>query len=248
MACQEMKILSIPPHMNMEQLGLEVIVICRTLLLILFCPHEIPTGFDETNEDTFVDTTPLPNCDELNQKLIDFHHDLPPLHKACLDIHVSIPSIQQCIETHGRDAAGLYTRSYGISMTPMHILAYNPHADSGTVLALLHANKSTVFETCNHQFDHYENYSDYMEKQTPLDVMRGTNVDCCLAIIKASCRHREDAASRNEVVVWSGFELTTTTIVINPAISEEDIMYYDRLMLQELASSELLPRENLDFG
>ncbi len=157
-----LKILSITPHMNMKQLGRDVIVMCRTLLLLLYCPHEVPIGIDDTDENTFDDTIPLPNCDELHQKLTDFHHDLPPLHNSCLDIHVSIPSIQQYIETHGRDAACLYTRSYGISMTPMHILAYNPHADSGAVLALFHANTCAAMESYNHEFDHCENHKDYM--------------------------------------------------------------------------------------
>ncbi len=75
-------------------------------------------------------------------------------------------------------------------MTPMHILALNPHADTGTILTLFHANMLAVFEP--YMTDSILDIYVYgMDGKTPLDCLGECNVDAYLSVIAALCVHRE---------------------------------------------------------
>ncbi len=66
-------------------------------------------------------------------------------------------------------------------MTPMHILALNPHATSGAILTLFHANMGAVFEP-------YAGYG--MSDKTPLDCLMEFNTEAYLGVIAALCIHQ----------------------------------------------------------
>eukprot|EP01083_Nonionella_stella_P047355 126738_1 len=68
-----------------------------------------------------------------------FHHmDVAPFHKLCYDSYITTQLINDYLIAHGDDAALQIDPHHG--MTPLHILAMNPHAPVHAILALLKAN------------------------------------------------------------------------------------------------------------
>jgi len=184
--CPNLRILSIPPTIDIEKVGKNIIYDCDTLFRIAQLPPY--------QQDEHAELRTMINDDQVNQAIIDFNRNLPPLHKVCLNTNVTADSIRQCIEDHGIAAA--YNTDYGDGMTPMHILALNPHADTGAILTLFHANMGVVFETYSegeddiHGEDENEEHSAIGGK-TLLDCLCEYDVDSYLSIIAALCRHRE---------------------------------------------------------
>ncbi len=150
---------------------------------------------------------------------VNFHSycALSPLHKTCLDMNVTASSIQECIDVYGIEAAAAaavatasdsHSDSEGITMamTPMQILALNPHADTGAILALFHVNVSAIFEPYSeilghspkkqdgdNDDNHYSHRNVGIIGSTPLNVLvEYNNVETHLAIIAALCRYREE--------------------------------------------------------
>mmetsp|Transcript_6719 Transcript_6719/g.7711 ORF Transcript_6719/g.7711 Transcript_6719/m.7711 type:complete len:250 (-) Transcript_6719:66-815(-) len=184
--CTNLRILSIPKIINIDQIGYRIINKCDTFFRIIRLPPYVLDRFIVSNND------------QVNQAIIDFNRNLPPLHKVCLNTNVTADSIRQCIEDHGIAAA--YNTDYGDGMTPMHILALNPHADTGAILTLFHANMGVVFETYSegeddiHGEDENEEHSAIGGK-TLLDCLCEYDVDSYLSVIAALCRHREAHSS-----------------------------------------------------
>ncbi len=72
-------------------------------------------------------------------------------------------------------------------MTPMHILALNPHADTGAILTVFRANMAAMIEPYL-----------YTNSRTPLQCLGEYNLDAYLSVIVALCMHREQQASKIE--------------------------------------------------
>ncbi len=68
-------------------------------------------------------------------------------------------------------------------MTPMHILALNPHATTGAILALFDANMEAVFERYSEGHDEHSSISG----KCPLDV------ESYLLVVAALCKQREES-------------------------------------------------------
>ncbi len=126
--------------------------------------------------------------DQVNQALVEFHHNLTHLNKECLDINVSAQSIRNCIVTHGT-ATAYDTVSYG-GMTPLHFLALNYHADEGAIIVCLEANMGAVLEKYS-EGDRLLPTSSPNSGKTLLEYLAEYDMGSHLSVIAALCEHRE---------------------------------------------------------
>ncbi len=111
----------------------------------------------------------------INQALLHLYRSQSPMHKACLDSNVNVQAIKDCIQTHG--SATTYATDHN-GMTPLHILAINPHASLGAILACFEVNKSAAFQNDG-------------EDNTPLDYLKEYNFEYYVSLFQALCLHRE---------------------------------------------------------
>ena len=166
-----MRILSLPPTINTEQIGRCILRRCRALFRIT-----------QVQEYDFVDD----NSEEVHQSLLNFHHILPPLHKACLETNVSVQSIHDCIRVHGRATA--FAKAYD-GMTPFHILAMNPHTSPASFVACLELNICAAVVR-----------DDYLGL-SPIDYLwEYSNIECIISLIQVLCLHRE-ANSESDIYI-----------------------------------------------
>jgi len=178
--CTNLRILSIPHTIDVGKIGYDIISRCDKLFRITqITPYECK-GLISINNN------------QVNQALIDFNHNLTPLHKVCLETNVTAQSIHKCIDTHGPAAA--YSTDYGDGMTPMHILALNPHADASSIMTCFEANMGAVLEPYSE--GGYDDGEDHhwpsaLSGKMPLDYLAEYNVESHLASVAALCRHRE---------------------------------------------------------
>ncbi len=133
--------------------------------------------FDITGLESYYTQFVRNNRDQVNRSIIGFYRFcVPPLHKSCLNVNVSVQSIQGCILDHGTDAASIIDHD---GMTPLHILAMNPHADSGTIVACLETDKRSAFVGDS-------------RGNTPLDyLLKEDNFEGFTAVVMSLCVHRE---------------------------------------------------------
>mmetsp|Transcript_4261 Transcript_4261/g.4874 ORF Transcript_4261/g.4874 Transcript_4261/m.4874 type:complete len:363 (+) Transcript_4261:62-1150(+) len=167
--CTELRILPIPPHINLTVHRMFLVNACHTLF-------EIPEIQDyERNEDNT-----NYNFDMVHQSIIDFHQDLPPLHKVCLDTNVTAQNLYDCIEQHGPLTASMTDHD---GMTPLHILAMNPHADLASIMACFNMNAQAAFT-----FD--------SRGRMPLDyfLLRSHNLNGHNTVVAALCMMHLDMA------------------------------------------------------
>mmetsp|Transcript_6722 Transcript_6722/g.7719 ORF Transcript_6722/g.7719 Transcript_6722/m.7719 type:complete len:329 (-) Transcript_6722:33-1019(-) len=169
--CTNLRILSIPQTIDVQNIGRSIMYRCDTFW------HMHSAHLLQSDE----------NLNQVNQAIIAFNHNLPPLHKVCLDANVTAQSISQCVETHGIAAA--YNTDYGDGMTPMHILALNPHADASSIMACFEANMGAVLEPYSEGRNN--EYPSALSGKTPLDYLAEYNVESHLDIVAALCMHRE---------------------------------------------------------
>ncbi len=240
MGCRSLRILSIPP--NMMNIGRRFMKDCSTFFHII----TTTSACTRTRSRARVTNTQIQeqsmiikpyelypdgsdNNDQTQQAIINYCRTLPPLHKACLDINVTAQSIRQCIATTtSSTSTSTYPTTHGdddgtdgIMMTPMQILALNPHADTSAILTLLHVNMGAVFERYSSSAIDSEGNNDNDGKssafpyshscscsctcsctcscscsssisgKTPLDCIGEYNSDAYLSVIAALCMHRE---------------------------------------------------------
>lgn len=113
---------------------------------------------------------------EVHQSIVNFYHHLPPLYKACLDTNVTAQTLSRCIDTHGTHTASTIDHD---GMTPLHILALNPHANTGSMMACFNANKIAALIMDN-------------RGRTALDyLIEYDNLDDHTLLVVALCIHRE---------------------------------------------------------
>ncbi len=136
----------------------------------------------------------------VHQAIVDFHLNLPPLHKVCMDTNVSAQTIYECITNYGTRAA--LDTAYG-GMTPMQILVLNPHTTTGAIIELLHSNMSAVFERYSsgrHRGDNDDDddngtYESPLDDKTPMDYMLRYDVDSHISVIRVLCIYRTTTSS-----------------------------------------------------
>ncbi len=116
------------------------------------------------------------NIDEVHQAVINFYTNLPPLHQACLDTDVNAQSLHDCVDTHGPDNAALRDHD---GMTPLHILAMNPHADVRVVGACFRVDMNAAVKSDN-------------RGNTPLDYLKvHHDIEYHTFLMASLCMYRE---------------------------------------------------------
>jgi len=131
----------------------------------------------EMNDDGY-DITDESNH-RVNEWLIH-HMDESPFHKLCYDTSVTTRHINEDYLTeHDNDSALQTDATYG--MTPLHMLAMNPHAPADSISTLLNSNQEAVFSLDN-------------EEKTPLDYARDYNVGGLVGMITGLCNQRNSSA------------------------------------------------------
>ncbi len=172
-ACEKIRILSLPlTTSSMPHLGEGILRDCRTF----FQTTKIPEyEFDEYEIDNFIEEV-INNNDLVNHSIIKFYKNLPPLNRTCLDVNVTARSIIDCIHENGRSPVS--SRDHG-GMTPLHILAMNPNADTGSILACANFNVDMVITRDN-------------RGKTPLDYLIDYgNIDGLTSLVTILCMHRD---------------------------------------------------------
>eukprot|EP00554_Chaetoceros_debilis_P014022 CAMPEP_0194125854 /NCGR_PEP_ID=MMETSP0150-20130528/59681_1 /TAXON_ID=122233 /ORGANISM="Chaetoceros debilis, Strain MM31A-1" /LENGTH=377 /DNA_ID=CAMNT_0038819681 /DNA_START=142 /DNA_END=1276 /DNA_ORIENTATION=+ len=105
--------------------------------------------------------------------------DESPFHKLCYDTSVTSKQINDYLIEHDNDSALQTDGNYG--MTPLHMLAMNPHAPADSISTLLNSNQEAVFSLDN-------------EEKTPLDYARDYNVGGLVGMITGLCNQRNSSA------------------------------------------------------
>ena len=146
-------------------------------------PHEIfhyCEAFFETTQIEAYDydytTHQTVNINEVHQAVVDFYNDLPPLYQTCLDTDVNAQAIHHCVDTHGPDTAAIRDHD---GMTPLHVLAMNPHADVRAIGACFFLNLKAAVTKDN-------------RGHTPLDYLKvHHDIEYHTFLMASLCVHRE---------------------------------------------------------
>jgi len=163
--CENMKILSLlPDDLDHVKMGYEFLLGCDTF------------------EEIMTQMTGSPYRNQMQETLPDLYRNLPPLHKACLDINVSAQVIEDTLHTHG--VAEAYNTAHG-GMTPLHILSLNPHATAECILTCFEVNMNAVFVKD-------------VTGETPLDHLREYDIDSHIVVIASICIHRDNMRNAYE--------------------------------------------------
>lgn len=158
--CMSIRVLHISPHPNILRnglLGKGVFNSCDTLL-------HCDTGIKQCNycHDGYASNV-------IYQNMINFHHNLHPFHRTCLDINVTAKKIYDFVERYGAESAAITDHN---GMTPLHILSINPHATIGSIVTCFHiyANAALIRDTRGkspldylQEYDHVEAYTSLIE-------------------------------------------------------------------------------------
>ncbi len=128
--CRNIRILPLPLDIDFNQIS----------KIPQYCMLHRSDAFFRTTQIDFV-LRRTRTRDQVYEDILDFYRNLNPLYKACLDTNVSTRAIHECVHTYGREIA--FNTDYD-GMTPLHILALNPHANTGCILACFEANMSAA--------------------------------------------------------------------------------------------------------
>jgi len=166
--CKNLRILPLPINMNIQKIDREAFLHCDAL-------------FDMMQIQRFGGYFHLDRL--IYRHIIDSYRGLPPIYRACLDVNVSAQSIKDCTirAQHGSDGStSTFTiRHFHIlGMSPLHILAMNPHANPESIFVCFGGKLDGVLEK-----DRWGN--------SPLDYSRKYNVRVFLSLVQALCIHRE---------------------------------------------------------
>ncbi len=184
-SCTRLRVLSLPPNLTVRQIGKRAFLGCNALQRFLNYDYDL-------RED---------NSEEIHQSILDFCRNQPPLHQVCLDTNVTAQTIHECVDEHG--PAPAFTIDHN-GMTPLHILAINPYATTGSILACLDLNIHAAVvrdrvddfdnETDNNDDDSGNTNADAEIGMTPLDYLwKYENIDSLICLVQALCLHREGA-------------------------------------------------------
>ncbi len=161
--CTNIRTLSLPHNLTISNIGYDAFYRCDTFLEIAKIQNY--TGCERESE----------NFLEVHQSMLDFYRKAPTMHRECLNTTVTARSIMDCVNEHGAAVAAITDHD---EMTPLHILAMNPHTDEGAILACFHANIHAVLTVD-------------AKNRTPLDyLMAFGDLEVRTSLITALCVHR----------------------------------------------------------
>ncbi len=169
--CKNLRILSLPPNINVHRIGEEILYDCDTFFRTTQIQQYIVGSYGPINNDH-----------QVHHAVMNFYRNQPPLHKVCLDTNISTQTIEACIQTSGRQAVHITDHD---GMTPLHILAINPHADVSAIYACFEMNMTAVFETDS-------------RGNTPLDYLKEYNVEGFICLLQALSLHRSSSIDEEE--------------------------------------------------
>ena len=163
-------------------------------MILLILPHDIDIDLGKVG-DVIITSTDIQqiartagveyemnNVRESNRRVNEWlihHMDESPFHKLCYDTSVTSKQINDYLIEHDNDSALQTDGNYG--MTPLHMLAMNPHAPADSISTLLNSNQEAVFSLDN-------------EEKTPLDYARDYNVGGLVGMITGLCNQRNSSA------------------------------------------------------
>jgi hypothetical protein len=190
--CRSLRLLILPNDINLSNLGSRII------------KH---TAISQMSKDAGVPYECYDRYDESNLRVNKWlkHHmdEAPPFHKMCCDPFVGAQKVNDCRNENGNDCSAIVIDTvHGVS--PLHILAMNPHAPADAFAALINDNMEAIFCLDNMQpisidlIDiMYPSKEDKIpiakEKRTPLDFARENNVGGLIAMISILCNHRNSS-------------------------------------------------------
>lgn len=173
------RILPFPTDMSIRQIGDEIINGCNQLFFatkIQPYRHQLEMTVVTNNGCQVSEFTEVVNNKRVHQSLLDFYHNLPPLHKACLDSNVTAQSINFCIGAYGQHTANITDHN---GMTPLHILTMNPNAPPESIVACINANMNAIF-------------IEDARGRTPLDYLwEYVNLEGHILVIVLLCVHQQ---------------------------------------------------------
>lgn len=152
--CINMRILRLPESLDVETLG-PILRGCRSMLV----------GVDYEKHQDYLNV----------HKSLQCHHESKLLYDICQSTSISAEMITSHVEINRPDDA--YKSVYRHALTPLHILAINPHASTGAMLACFEANPSAAFFQDNRRL-------------TPLDYLWKYNRDGAMNLVRALCIYR----------------------------------------------------------
>jgi len=158
--CSKIRILSLPLDISIEQFGAGIIDGCHSFF-------ETPYGY-------------FPPCRQyrdqvrrVHRAILDLYRNQPNLHKICLRTNVSAQAIIECTQKYGSAIASVTDHN---GMTPLHILAINPHGNFAQIMFKV-------------DFDALLVVKDNL-KNTPLDYLRVYQMEIHTSFVTALCLHR----------------------------------------------------------
>lgn len=175
--CWALRLLILPKSIRLKHIGKAIIHEAEI--------HKIAEAVSGVEYEWTYCVTDESNC-RVN-KWLTCHMDKSPLHKLCYSTDISATQINEYLSKNGNDSAGQLEPIH--RMTPLHMLAMNPHAPAEIIAGtLFRANMGVIFRTDN-------------QGNTPLDYAGKYNVPGLLKLVEALCLHRRSnsAASKSNV-------------------------------------------------
>ncbi len=167
---ETLRILNHLRKIDIDRLGTRILNECHTFFRVTKI-KEYEYGDDRRNNDIFRNE----RDDQIDLSIIEFYRDhVSPLHKVCLDTKVTAQKIRECIGKHGADT--VFTKDHD-GMTPLHILAMNPHADTKALIACADANMRVCLVQDNRH-------------NTPLEYLRSYNFEAHNTMVIFLCTSR----------------------------------------------------------
>ena len=156
--CINMRMLRLPESLDVETLG-PILRGCRSLL----------AGVDYGGHDDYVNLHKSLQCPHASKLLYD----------VCQNTTISAQMITRHVEMNGLDDDDdvPHKSSCRHNLTPLHILALNPHACAGAIIACFESNSAAVFSKDDRRL-------------TPLDYLWKNNRDGAIHLVRALCIYR----------------------------------------------------------
>eukprot|EP01083_Nonionella_stella_P141817 437639_1 len=189
--CRSLRFLILPNDINLSNLGSRIIkqTAISQISKDAGVPYEFYRRYDESNL-------------RVNKWLKHHMDEAPPFHKMCFDPFVDAQKVNDCRNENGNDCSAIVIDTvHGVS--PLHILAMNPHAPADAFAALINDNMEAILcldnippisiDAIDIIFITEDRTPLAKEKRTPLDYARENNVGGLIAMISILCNHRKSS-------------------------------------------------------
>ena len=156
--CINMRMFRLPESLDVETLG-PILRGCRSML----------AGIDYEGHEDYVNV----------HKSLQCHHESKLLYEVCQNTAISAQMITKHVEMNGLDDDVPHkSSSYRHNLTPLHILALNPHACAGAIIPCFESNPRAAFSKDDRRL-------------TPLDYLWKNNRDGAIHLVRALCIYRQ---------------------------------------------------------